>query len=58
MAGSKRVARLLRSTPRSNNKQGNNVALSDIEIAQAATLKPIVQLAQDRLGIPLDALEP
>ena len=31
---------------------------SDIEIAQAATLKPIVQMAQDRLGIPPDALEP
>jgi formate--tetrahydrofolate ligase len=34
------------------------VHLSDIEIAQAATLKPVLQLAQDRLGIPLDALEP
>ena len=31
---------------------------SDIEIAQAATLKPIIQLAQDRLGIPPEALEP
>jgi len=31
---------------------------SDIEIAQAATLKPIVQMAQDRLGIPPEALEP
>ncbi|NDE40789.1 MAG: formate--tetrahydrofolate ligase, partial [Betaproteobacteria bacterium] len=31
---------------------------SDIEIAQAATLKPIIQLAQDRLGIPAEALEP
>ena len=34
------------------------MVLSDIEIAQAATLKPIVQLAQDRLGIPAQALEP
>jgi len=34
------------------------VALSDIEIAQAATLKPILQMAQDRLGIPAQALEP
>ncbi|MBU3737699.1 MAG: formate--tetrahydrofolate ligase [Rhodoferax sp.] len=31
---------------------------SDIEIAQAATLKPIVELAQQRLGIPPEALEP
>ena len=31
---------------------------SDIEIAQAATLKPIIQMAQDRLGIPAEALEP
>ena len=31
---------------------------SDIEIAQAATLKPIIQLAQERLGIPPEALEP
>ncbi len=34
------------------------MALSDIAIAQAATLKPILQLAQDRLGIPPEALEP
>ena len=34
------------------------MVLSDIEIAQAATLKPILQLAQDRLGIPPQALEP
>ena len=34
------------------------MALSDIEIAQAATLKPIVRMAQDRLGIPPEALEP
>ncbi len=32
--------------------------LSDIEIAQAATLRPIVALAHERLGIPDDALEP
>lgn len=34
------------------------MALSDIEIAQAATLKPVLQLAQERLGIPSEALEP
>ena len=34
------------------------MALSDIEIAQASTLVPIMQLAKDRLGIPADALEP
>ena len=34
------------------------MALSDIEIAQAATLRPILLLAQDRLGIPPEALEP
>ncbi len=34
------------------------MALSDIDIAQAASLKPILQLAQDRLNIPLEALEP
>ncbi len=34
------------------------MTLSDIDIAQAATLKPILQLAQDRLRIPLEALEP
>jgi len=34
------------------------MALSDIEIAQAATLKPIMQIAQERLHIPLEALEP
>ena len=31
---------------------------SDIEIAQAATLKPVLQMAQERLGIPAQALEP
>jgi len=31
---------------------------SDIEIAQSATLQPIVALARDRLGIPEDQLEP
>jgi formate--tetrahydrofolate ligase len=34
------------------------MALTDIEIAQAATLKPVLQMAQDRLGIPPEALEP
>ncbi len=32
--------------------------LSDIQIAQAATLRPIVELARDRLGIPEEQLEP
>ena len=32
--------------------------LSDIEIAQAATMRPIVELARERLGIPEDQLEP
>ncbi len=31
---------------------------SDIEIAQAAKLQPILQLGQERLGIPAHALEP
>lgn len=31
---------------------------SDIEIAQAATLRPIVDLARERLGIPAEQLEP
>ena len=34
------------------------MALSDIDIAQAASLKPILQMAQERLHIPLEALEP
>ena len=34
------------------------MALSDIEIAQRATLIPVLQLARDRLGIPPEALEP
>jgi formate--tetrahydrofolate ligase len=34
------------------------MALSDIEIAQAASLVPILQVGQERLGIPLEALEP
>jgi formate--tetrahydrofolate ligase len=32
--------------------------LSDIEIAQAATLKPLIELARDRLGLPEAALSP
>ncbi len=35
-----------------------DAVLSDIQIAQAATPKPIMQLAQERLGIPPEALEP
>ena len=31
---------------------------SDIEIAQKATLRRVIELAKDRLGIPEDALEP
>ncbi len=34
------------------------MARSDIEIAQAATLQPIVQLAHERLGIPPKMLDP
>ncbi|WP_275405206.1 formate--tetrahydrofolate ligase [Rhodoferax lacus] len=34
------------------------MALSDIEIAQSATLVPVLQMAHDRLGIPAEALEP
>lgn len=34
------------------------MALSDIEIAQSATLLPVLQMAQARLGIPPEALEP
>ena len=34
------------------------MALSDIEIAQAASLIPVMQLAKERLGIPAEALEP
>jgi len=35
-----------------------HVARSDIEIAQAATMRPILDLARERLGIPAEALEP
>src|ERR1051326_3840076 len=31
---------------------------SDIEIAQAATLRPILDVARERLGIPSESLEP
>ena len=31
---------------------------SDIEIAQAATMLPVTELARERLAIPIDALEP
>jgi len=31
---------------------------SDIEIAQAARMRPIVELARERLGIPEEALQP
>ena len=34
------------------------LARSDIEIAQAASMRPIVELARERLGIPAEALEP
>jgi formate--tetrahydrofolate ligase len=34
------------------------VALSDIEIAQSATLIPVLHMARERLGIPPEALEP
>jgi formate--tetrahydrofolate ligase len=45
-------------SPSNTNKSGDSVALSDIEIAQASTLVPILQLARERLGIPAEALEP
>lgn len=32
--------------------------LSDIEIANAATMLPITQVAKDRLGVHADALSP
>jgi formate--tetrahydrofolate ligase len=34
------------------------LALSDIEIAQAARLQPVMSMAKERLGIPAEALEP
>jgi formate--tetrahydrofolate ligase len=34
------------------------MALRNIDIAQRATLRPILQVAEDRLGIPPDSLEP
>ena len=34
------------------------MALTDIQIAQAASLQPILPLAQERLDIPASALEP
>ena len=34
------------------------MARSDIEIAQAANMRPILELARERLGIPAEALEP
>ena len=34
------------------------MARTDIEIAQAATMRPIIELARERLGIPTQALEP
>ena len=34
------------------------MALRNIDIAQQATLRPILQLAKDRLGIPEESLEP
>jgi formate--tetrahydrofolate ligase len=45
-------------SPSNTHKSGDSVALSDIEIAQASTLVPILQLARERLGIPAEALEP
>jgi formate--tetrahydrofolate ligase len=34
------------------------VFMSDIEIAQQATMRPVVELAQDRLGIEAQHLDP
>ncbi len=36
----------------------HEAARSDAEIAQAAVLRPIVEIARDRLGIPADAIQP
>ena len=41
-----------------NAKPANAKPANDWEIAQAAKLRPIVDLAKDRLGIPLDQVEP
>ena len=34
------------------------MAPADIDMAPAATLQPIMQIAQERLHIPMEALEP
>jgi formate--tetrahydrofolate ligase len=47
----------LRVTPRKNKKDRKVSVKSDIEIAQAATLKPIQEIAE-KLGIPSDDLIP
>jgi formate--tetrahydrofolate ligase len=44
--------------PSTTRRTDAKVALSDIQIAQAATLKPVLPMAQERLGIPASALEP
>ena len=52
----------MRGLPRDHNfgasEPGENALKNNIEIAQAAKLRPITALAQDRLGIPEEALEP
>ena len=52
----------MRGLPRDHNfgafERGENALKNNIEIAQAAKLRPIAALAQDRLGIPEEALEP
>jgi formate--tetrahydrofolate ligase len=52
----------VRGLPRDHNfgasEPGENALKNNIEIAQAAKLRPIAALAQDRLGIPEEALEP
>ena len=52
----------MRGLPRDHNfgasEPGENALKNNIEIAQAAKLRPIAALAQDRLGIPEEALEP
>ena len=54
--------RRVRDLPRDHNfrasEPGENALKNNIEIAQAAKLRPITALAQDRLGIPEEALEP
>ncbi|MDD4616677.1 MAG: formate--tetrahydrofolate ligase [Alphaproteobacteria bacterium] len=42
----------------SSNLSQHAAPKSDIEISQSAALKPVIGIAQERLGIPADQLEP